>query len=103
MHRDTLTTIMAVAIPATALVLVHPAFAAHAGEDKRKANPASHGPAFFESLLVGRANVYAKPYNKGQTWDESGRAAKRFLRRDGKGFSCTRRQGATKSHGFKPR
>ena len=81
--------------PCLALALL--AAPAAAG-DKRPANPASHEPAFFEALLVGRANVYAKPYNRGETWDESGRVAGMFLRRDGKVFSCTRQQGATKSY-----
>ena len=69
-----------------------------AAGDRSSPNPASHAPAFFEELLAGRASIYAKPYNRGATWDESGRVAGMFMRRDGKVFSCTRQRGATRSY-----
>lgn len=81
---------------ALALGLAFTSFGAVASEDKRKANPASHDPAFFEELLTGRAYVYAKPYNKDQTSDESDRTTGAFFGADGKIFICTRSRGSTK-------
>ena len=69
-----------------------------AAEDKSSPNPASHAPAFFEELLADRAYVYAKPYNRGDTWDESGRVAGVLFLADGAAFTCTRHQGATKTY-----
>ena len=67
-----------------------------AAADKRKANPASHGAAFFEELLTGRAYVYAKPHNRDETFDESDRVSGIFLGADGKARICTRTQGSTR-------
>ncbi len=81
-----------------AFALAFASLADAAAKDKRKANPASHDPAFFEELLTGRAFVYAKPHNKGQTWDESDQVAGGFFGADGRAFLCTRRKGSTKAH-----
>ena len=68
-----------------------------AAEDRSSPNPASHAPAFLEELLTGRAYVYAKPRNRGGTWDESGRVAGALLLAGGAAFTCTRLKGATKT------
>ena len=81
-----------------ALALAFASLADAAAKDKRKANPASHDPAFFEELLAGRAFVYAKPHNKGQTWDESDQVAGGFFGADGKAFFCTRTRGSTRAN-----
>ena len=68
-----------------------------AAEDRSSPNPASHAPAFLEELLAGRAYVYAKPRNRGGTWDESGRVAGALFLAGGAAFTCTRLKGATKT------
>ena len=82
-----------VAVFALVLALAAPA----AAGDKRKANPASHEPAFFEALLEGRAYVYAKPHNKDRTSDESDRAAGVLFLAGGKARICTRTRGSTRT------